>query len=73
MIWESFNQDFVRFAGSPDQWEKMIQLNLNTPMRLTHAFIPLMEKKGGGDIINISSIAGIDAIGGVAAYAASKW
>ena len=30
------------FAGDPDLWAKMMDLNLNTPMRLTARFAPGM-------------------------------
>ncbi len=35
-------QTHVDFAGDPDLWAKMMDLNLNTPMRLTARFAPGM-------------------------------
>jgi hypothetical protein len=61
-------------AGNPDFWEKMIQLDLLTPMRLTRHLAPIMAKKdSGGRIINIISILGLQAVKGTAAYNAAKF
>eukprot|EP00884_Botryococcus_braunii_P004945 jgi/Botrbrau1/14451/Bobra.0014s0096.1 len=58
--------------GDPDKWEKMIALNVLAPMRLTHHVGKHMVERGSGCIINIDSVAGINAIGSHAAYVASK-
>lgn len=61
-------------AGSPDDWDKMMRVDLEAPMRLTHHLAPAMsEREGGGHIINISSVAGLEAMPGFAAYAAAKF
>ncbi len=55
------------------RWERLMALNLLAPMRLTGLFLPAMIARGGGHIVNISSLAGW--IGGphLSAYAASKF
>ena len=60
-------------AGDADGMEKMIQLNLNTPMRLCHHLSKPMVEAKKGVIIDIASIAGVDAVSSQAAYSASKW
>lgn len=60
----------------PDaEWDKLDQvlaINLRAPMRLCHALIPRMLERGRGNIVNISSMAGVFATPGLAAYGASK-
>lgn len=48
------------FGQSDDEagWEKSINIDVMATVRTSHAAIPLMEKAGGGAILNISSIAG---------------
>lgn len=58
---------------SDDLWYKIIETNLNAPMRGIRKVIPIFEKQGGGVIVNTASIAGFTgARGGGAAYVASK-
>ena len=55
-----------------DQWEKVISVNLTGAFNCTKAVINHMQKQGGGNIINISSIIGEIGNTGQANYAASK-
>lgn len=58
---------------SDDVWNRVIDINLNAPMRAIRKAIPVFEKQGGGVIINTASVAGFTgARGGGAAYVASK-
>lgn len=58
---------------SDDLWYKIMETNLNAPMRGIRKVIPIFEKQGGGVIVNTASIAGFTgARGGGAAYVASK-
>jgi 3-oxoacyl-[acyl-carrier protein] reductase len=52
-------------------WQAAFQLNFFSAVRLARACAPLMEQRGGGSIINISSIYGREA-GGPLTYNASK-
>jgi NAD(P)-dependent dehydrogenase (short-subunit alcohol dehydrogenase family) len=54
-------------------WETVLNTNLRGVFYMIRAFAPLMISAGSGDIINISSIAGKNALPNGAAYAASKW
>ncbi|HEX4346098.1 MAG TPA: SDR family NAD(P)-dependent oxidoreductase, partial [Vicinamibacterales bacterium] len=56
----------------PDQWSQIIDTNLTGVFNACHAAIPQMRARGGGYIINISSLAGKNAFVGAAAYCASK-
>jgi 3-oxoacyl-[acyl-carrier protein] reductase len=56
-----------------EQWCTVIETNLNGPFYCSREAIPLMRKRGGGYIINISSLAGKNAFAGAAAYNASKF
>jgi 3-oxoacyl-[acyl-carrier protein] reductase len=57
---------------SPDQWSEVIDTNLTGVFNACHASLPHMRQRGGGYIINISSLAGKNAFIGAAAYCASK-
>lgn len=53
-------------------WEETIAVNLRAPYLLAQALAPKMIAQGTGKIINVSSQAGVVALEGHAAYAASK-
>jgi len=55
-----------------EQWHQVIDTNLTGVFYCCHAAIPELRKRGGGWIINISSLAGKNAFTGGAAYCASK-
>jgi 3-oxoacyl-[acyl-carrier protein] reductase len=57
---------------TPDQWSRVIDTNLTGVFYACHAAIPHLRRRGGGFIINISSLAGKNAFSGGAAYCASK-
>lgn len=57
---------------TPDEWRETIETNLTGVYNACHAAIPELRKRGGGWIINISSLAGKNSFPGAAAYCASK-
>ncbi|MGH9353544.1 MAG: SDR family oxidoreductase [Terriglobia bacterium] len=57
----------------PEDWDTVIGTNLSGVFYCCHEAIPLMRKRGGGYIFNISSLAGVNAFPGGAAYNASKF
>ena len=57
---------------SRDDWRNVIGTNLDGVFYCCHAAIPELRARGGGWIINISSLAGKNAFVGGAAYCASK-
>ena len=58
---------------TPDAWEKVLNTNLRGVFYCIRAFAPMMIRGSGGHIVNISSLAGKNALPNGAAYAASKW
>ena len=54
------------------EWDLMMALNLRAPMFLVQAALPHMRERGGGSIINISSIEALGSNPLHAAYSASK-
>ena len=50
----------------------MVETNLLGAMTATEVFLDQLQD-GGGDLVNISSVAGRVAPAGFAAYAATKW
>jgi 3alpha(or 20beta)-hydroxysteroid dehydrogenase len=59
-------------ATSLDTWNAIMSVNATGPFLAMRACVPHMARRGGGSIINISSIAGLLGYP-AAAYAASKW
>ena len=58
---------------SPESWDQVIGTNLTGVFYCSHASLPYLKKRGGGAIINISSLAGKNAFKGGTAYNASKF
>ena len=57
----------------PEAWERIIQVNLMGTYFTTRAIIPNMIERQTGDIINISSTAGLNGNALTSAYSASKF
>lgn len=53
-------------------WQRMVYTNLLGTMYATHAVLPIMEAQHGGDIVNISPVAGRTAHAGSAVYNATR-
>src|SRR5437764_15131405 len=58
---------------TPEAWEKVLNTNLRGVFYCIRSFAPLMIRRGGGHIVNISSLAGKNPVPNGAAYSASKW
>jgi 3-oxoacyl-[acyl-carrier protein] reductase len=58
---------------TPEEWQRMIGLNLSGAYYCCHEILPIFRQGGGGDVINISSLAGKNAFAGGAGYNASKF
>jgi NADP-dependent 3-hydroxy acid dehydrogenase YdfG len=54
-------------------WRQMIDVNLLGLLFCTHAALPVMAQAGGGDIVNLSSVAGRRASAGAAVYNMTKF
>ncbi len=57
----------------PAEWERILNTNLRAVYYAILTFAPIMIRAYSGHIINISSLAGKNALPNGAAYAASKW
>ncbi len=60
------------FEDNPDGWEEMIDTNIKGLLYVTYAVIQQMVERENGHIINISSIAGLEAYPKGSVYCASK-
>ncbi len=72
------NAGIGSFAGplhqmEPRAWDAILNTNLRGVYYCIRSFAPMMIRARGGHIINISSLAGKNALPNGAAYAASKW
>lgn len=58
---------------SLEQWQRSLERNLTTAFLVTRAFLPGMQQRGYGRIVNVSSTTGtLSAVAGDSAYAAAK-
>ena len=58
---------------SEEDWDKVLGTNLKSVFLVSRAVTPSMVSRKAGDIINISSLAGLNAFAGGGLYCASKW
>jgi NAD(P)-dependent dehydrogenase (short-subunit alcohol dehydrogenase family) len=58
---------------SLEEWNSVIETNLTGVFLCSRAAIPRMRKRGGGYIVNVSSLAGRNAFPSATAYNASKF
>jgi clavulanate-9-aldehyde reducatase len=56
-----------------EEWRRMVDVNLLGLLYCTHAALPLMRESGGGDLVNVSSVAGRRAGAGAAVYNLTKF
>lgn len=64
---------FVPFLDtSPNDWSRLIDINLVGPLHMHHAVLPAMVERGAGRIVNVSSDAARVGSSGEAVYAACK-
>src|SRR2546421_716216 len=59
-------------GANTDEWRTMVNVNLLGLLYCTHAALPLIGQAGGGDIVNVSSVAGRHAHPGSAVYTTTK-
>lgn len=47
-------------VDTPDEiWNRVLEINLNAPMRFARAAVPAMRRAGGGAMVHIASLAGL--------------
>mgnify|MGYP003617995637 FL=1 len=55
------------------EWDRVMAINLRGPFLLARAAVPIMRRQGEGDILNISSEAGLEYYSETGAYTISKF
>jgi len=58
---------------SLEEFDWVMAVNFRSVVRLTHAFLPVLKSHPGAHLVNVSSVFGIFAPAGQAAYSASKF
>jgi ribitol 2-dehydrogenase len=58
--------------GDPDQWDMVLNLNVNACFRSIHAVLPHLAQQKSGDVIITSSVAGVIPVVWEPIYTASK-
>ena len=58
--------------GNPDQWDMVLNLNINATFRSVHAVLPHLAAQKSGDVILTSSVAGVIPVVWEPIYTASK-
>lgn len=59
--------------GDPDEWERMLNLNINATFRAVRSVLPHLVAQKSGDIVLTSSIAGLVPVVWEPIYTASKF
>ncbi|MGI9145845.1 MAG: SDR family NAD(P)-dependent oxidoreductase [Chloroflexota bacterium] len=59
-------------ATSEAMWDRILDVNLKSYFLMSKYAIPEIRRQGGGAIINVASVQGLQSMKGVPAYAASK-
>jgi NADP-dependent 3-hydroxy acid dehydrogenase YdfG len=60
-------------GADPAEWRTMIEVNCLGLLYCTHYALPIMRDDGGGDVVNVSSVAGRTAAFGSGVYNMTKW
>jgi NADP-dependent 3-hydroxy acid dehydrogenase YdfG len=60
-------------AGMHDEWERMVDVNIKGVLWGIGAVLPIMERQGHGQIVNIGSIGGLRVVPTAAVYCATKF
>jgi 3-oxoacyl-[acyl-carrier protein] reductase len=71
------NAGYLGLAGAfdqhaPDDWRRVVNVNLVGTMQVTQAVLPYMLRQGSGRIINMASLAGKEGLANLAAYSAAS-
>jgi len=56
----------------PEDWNRLVSVNLNSVFHVCKTAIPALRRAGGGAIVNIGSVAGLAGDCGLGAYGATK-
>ena len=59
-------------SAEESHWDKIFDVNVKGYFRLAKACVPSMQRRGGGSIVNVASIAGLTPQPGMGVYCVSK-
>lgn len=65
-------RDALMFNMTIEQWNEVIDVNLEGAFSMTHAALPVMLKQRRGAIVNVASVSGLHGVVGQTNYAAAK-
>jgi NAD(P)-dependent dehydrogenase (short-subunit alcohol dehydrogenase family) len=57
---------------TPEKWHEVMAINLDSGFYMLRLVIPLMQAQGGGAIVNVTSISGLQGLPGAHTYTAAK-
>jgi len=66
------NQRSPTDALGPDEWDRVLSVNLSSIHRCVAAVLPAMREGGGGAIVNMASVSGLLSVPDRSAYTAAK-
>jgi 3-oxoacyl-[acyl-carrier protein] reductase len=74
----AINNAGIGFLGplenmDPAEFDRVFRTNVRGPFLLMRAAIPAMKRMGGGTLVSLASLAGVNPVPQRAAYAATKW
>ncbi|CAN5659338.1 hypothetical protein BH18ACT2_BH18ACT2_04320 [soil metagenome] len=73
VVWAAGAFDWARAdVADADAWANLVHINLVAAMRTTRLVLPDLVAAGGGSLVYIASLAGLDVFANNAAYVASK-
>jgi short-subunit dehydrogenase len=58
---------------SYDQFDKVMKINVYGTRNMVYSILPFMKQKGGGQIVNVSSMAGLIGMFGYSLYSTTKY
>lgn len=67
VAWHTFED------GTPELWKDVVDVNIHGVFNTAKATIPYLRQRGGGRIINLSSVGGRAGFAGNGAYTSTKW
>ena len=57
---------------APEEWDRVIDVNLKGSFHVSRHVVPVMLESGGGSIVHVASVEGLEGFEGGSAYNASK-
>jgi 3-oxoacyl-[acyl-carrier protein] reductase len=65
-------RDALAYNMTSEQWDEVIDTNLNGAWSMTKAVLPLMMQQRRGAIVNVASLSGLHGVAGQSNYSAAK-